>query len=63
MKKLLFILILCCLYLNPIEIESPTNDFTRYCQKRNMEISIADYVRYRFNNAYISSNNQKEKIQ
>lgn len=36
-------------------LESPQNDLTRYCQKRNMEISIADYIRYRFNNAYIKS--------
>lgn len=44
------------------QLESPDKDFTRYCQKRNMEISIADYVRYRFNNAYISPNNFKDEI-
>lgn len=32
------------------QMECNDNDFTKYCQKRNMEISIADYVRYRFNN-------------
>lgn len=37
------------------QMESKDKDFTRYCQKRNMEISIADYIRYRFNNAYIKS--------
>ena len=37
------------------QLESSDKDFTRYCQKRNMEISIADYVRYRFNNAYYRS--------
>lgn len=44
------------------QLESSDKDFTRYCQKRNMELSIADYVRYRFNNAYISPNNFKENI-
>lgn len=44
------------------QLESSDKDFTRYCQKRNMELSIADYVRYRFNNAYISPNNFKEDI-
>lgn len=45
------------------QLESPQNDLTRYCQKQNMELSIADYVRYRFNNAYIIPNNHKNKIQ
>lgn len=45
------------------QLESPEKDFTRYCQKQNMELSIADYVRYRFNNAYIIPNNHKNKIQ
>ena len=38
------------------QMESPDKNFTRYCQKRGMEISIADYVRYRFNNEYIKTN-------
>ena len=37
------------------QMESKDKNFTHYCQKRNMEISIADYIRYRFNNAYIKS--------
>ena len=33
-----------------------------YCQKRNMEMGIAEYVRYRFNNSYINPANYKERI-
>lgn len=38
------------------------SDFERYCQKRNMEMGIAEYVKYRFNNAYINPANYRERI-
>lgn len=44
------------------QLESPNKNFTCYSQKRNMEISVADYIRYRFNNAYLSLNNKKNEI-
>lgn len=37
------------------QLETTPNDFRRFCQKQNMELNIADYMRYRFNNAYISN--------
>lgn len=37
------------------QLETTPDDFKRFCQKQNMELSIADYIRYRFNNAYISA--------
>lgn len=44
------------------QMESPDGDFERYCQKRNMEMGIAEYVKYRFNNAYINPANYRERI-
>ncbi len=44
------------------QMESPDGDLERYCQKRNMEMGIAEYVKYRFNNAYINPANYIEKI-
>ncbi len=37
------------------QLEAVPQDFGRFCQKRHMELSMADYMRYRFNNAYISA--------
>lgn len=37
------------------QMESTPDGFSRFCQKQNMELNIADYIRYRFNNAYISA--------
>ena len=38
------------------QLETP-DDLERYCQKRIMEMSISEYVKYRFNNAYITPTN------
>lgn len=35
------------------QMETTAENFGRFCQKQNMELNIADYIRYRFNNAYI----------
>ncbi|MCD8181921.1 MAG: radical SAM protein [Bacteroides sp.] len=35
------------------QMETTPEDFGKFCQKQNMELNIADYMRYRFNNAYI----------
>lgn len=37
------------------QMEATPDNFGRFCQKQNMELNIADYMRYRFNNAYIST--------
>lgn len=42
------------------QMESAENDLARYCQKQTMEMSIADYIRYRFNNEYISNQMKEE---
>ncbi len=43
------------------QMETGSSDIARYCQKLNMEMSIEDYILYRFNNAVIS-NYKKEKL-
>ena len=43
------------------QMESGGSDLPRYCQKLNMEMSLSDYILYRFNNAFIS-NYKKEKL-
>ncbi len=43
------------------QLETP-GDFERYCQKRNMEMGIAEFVKYKFNNAYINPANYIERI-
>lgn len=42
------------------QLETTANNFGRFCQKQNMELNIADYIRYRFNNAYICASLNKE---
>lgn len=37
------------------QLESGDKDIARYCQKLNMEMSMTDYILYRFNNALISN--------
>lgn len=37
------------------QMETGSNDIARYCQKLNMEMSLEDYILYRFNNAFISN--------
>lgn len=37
------------------QLETTPDNFRRFCQKQNMELNIADYIRYRFNNAYINA--------
>ena len=44
------------------QMESNGGNLECYCQKRNMEMGIAEYVRYRFNNSYINPANYKERI-
>lgn len=43
------------------QMESGGADLARYCQKLNMEMTLEDYIRYRFNNAIVS-NYSKEKL-
>ncbi len=43
------------------QLETP-GDLERYCQKRNMEMGIAEFVKYKFNNAYINPANYIERI-
>lgn len=44
------------------QMESPDGNLSQYCQKRNMEMAIPEYVRYRFNNAYVNPANNKEWV-
>ncbi|MBO4945185.1 MAG: SPASM domain-containing protein, partial [Muribaculaceae bacterium] len=44
------------------QMETPDGGLERYCQKHNMEMGIAEYVKYRFNNAYINPANYRERI-
>lgn len=41
----------CCQKL----LETGNSDVDRFCQKESMEISLSDYIRYRFNNSYIAN--------
>lgn len=43
------------------QLETGSEDIARYCQKLNMEMSLADYILYRFNNAIVS-NYKKEGL-
>lgn len=43
------------------QLETP-KDLERHCQKRVMEISIVEFVKYKFNNAYINPANEIKKI-
>lgn len=43
------------------QLETP-GDLERYCQKRHMEMGIAEFVKYKFNNAYINPANYIERI-
>ncbi|MCH5242683.1 MAG: radical SAM protein [Muribaculaceae bacterium] len=44
------------------QMECKDGNLNRYCQKRNMEMRIAEYVKYRFNNAYVNPTNYREWI-
>lgn len=44
------------------QMESPDGNLRHYCQKRNMEMAMPEYVKYRFNNAYVNPANHKEWI-
>ncbi|WP_305376331.1 hypothetical protein [uncultured Duncaniella sp.] len=43
-------------------MESLDGNLDHYCQKRIMEMNIADYIKYQFNNAYINPANYQERI-
>lgn len=45
------------------QMESGPHDLERYCQKRNMELKLSDYILYRFNNAYIMKHNCGKGVQ
>lgn len=41
------------------QLEAAPEEFGRFCQKQHMELSMADYMRYRFNNACIEDSLRK----
>lgn len=42
-------------------IENKSESIERFCQKELMELSMSNYIRFRFNNSYISNQLYKEK--
>lgn len=45
------------------QLECSDGNFIRYCQKRIMELKIDDFIKYKFNNAYINPRSFRDKIE